>query len=124
MNIKLTKRDWAFLLSAVLVLQGLLIIGWLAIGVLSIGIILVLAVSLVLFFQAQHRRERLRVDLASDEGRRQYFEQTEALLGLYFPLISSAQPLPKTRRFAGSPDFLRIVFELIRKEEPWLPDTF
>jgi hypothetical protein len=108
MNVLLARRDWIGFSVATLGILSLMVAGWFTVGTLAIGVALSLEIAVVLFILLQNRREN-----------RQQFEQVEDLLGLYFSL-PEGPPLPKTRGWAASPDFLRLVYGRIRKEKPGL----
>ena len=124
MNVQLNNSDWLRLGASALAIFATVLIGWFLIGPLVTGIALVLAASLILFVQLQHFRQQeqalwdMRVE--SKQEREALFEQTEALIGLYFSLTGSVQPLPQTRGWAASPDFLRLVFNSTKREKPQL----
>jgi hypothetical protein len=67
-----------------------------------------------IFVLLQNRREVLQDRQQSEL----LFQQTESLFGLYFSLSGMLPPLPETRGWAASPDFLRLTYEEIRREEP------
>ena len=131
MNVLLTRHDWIGLFIGTLVLFGMVVAGGFAGGILAIGLVLALEIAIVLFILLQNRREVLqncqqnRREILQNRQQnryqnRQQFEQVEDLLGLYFSLSEGLAPLPKTRGWAASPDFLRLVYERIQKEEPGL----
>jgi predicted O-methyltransferase YrrM len=117
-DLELTRRDRVVLFATTLVLLGAMVGGWFAIGSLAVGGALVLGLSFLLFVLLQNRREMLKEVRENRRESEQAFEQTEALVGLYFALSGRQSPLPKTRGWAASPDFLRLVYKQIRKEEP------
>jgi predicted O-methyltransferase YrrM len=119
-DLKLTRRDWAILSGTALTLLGLGFAGITAIRPLAVGIALAVGISVMLFVLLQSRREMLEGMRRNQRDARQHFEQTEALLGLYFSLSETLPPLPKTREWAASPDFLRLVYKQIRKQKPGL----
>jgi predicted O-methyltransferase YrrM len=120
MEAKLTKSDWVPLLAIVTALFVLLTVGWYAVGGLAVGGILVLATGGLLFVILRHHRAVEEYKKRSKREQEATFAQTEALLGLYASLPNSVQPLPETRGWAASPDFLRLVYSLIRKKKPRL----
>lgn len=112
-DLDLTKRDWAGVSLATLLLLAVVVFGRLVIGSLAIGIALILGISLILLLLLQNRRETLQ----NRRDNSNTFEQTEALLGIYSGLEETTPPLPRTRGWAASPDYLRLVYKQIRKKE-------
>jgi predicted O-methyltransferase YrrM len=86
------------------------------------GLMLVLGFSVTILLLFQNRQEILqncqcllnnRINSVS------HFEQTEALLGIYSAFSEKTPPpLPKTRGWAASPDFLKVVHKKIEKRRP------
>jgi hypothetical protein len=114
----LTRRDWAVVSVTTLALLGTIVVGWFTIGSLAVGGALVLGLLALLLILLQSRRELLQEVRKNRQELEKAFEQTEALFGLYFSLSEQQPSLPKTRGWAASPDFLRLIYEQIRKEEP------
>lgn len=117
-HVRLTKRDWKVLSSATLLLLAVVIFGNFAVGSLATGIALVLGIAFILFLLLQYRRETFQSHRKTRQNHRETFEQTEALLGLYFGVSGTAPVLPKTRGWGASPGFLRLVYKQIRENEP------
>lgn len=126
MNLNLTKRNWVGLAVASTFLLGLVVVGQFMAGDVIVGVVVVLGFSLILVLLLEVRQRLLRnqqeVLQHQEEMRKEnesHFEQTEALLGLYSALSKGGvPPLPKTRGWAASPDFLKLVYEQIRAGEP------
>lgn len=85
-------------------------LGLWANALLFTGVILVLGTSLLIFRLAQ---------LIFDRNRRHDFDyqQIEALFSIYHHLQPKVS-LPPTRKHAGSPDFLKLIMELLKQHEP------
>lgn len=85
------------------------IVGWQAIGAASLVLLAVLCLAILLFMQMELAgllREQFRHELLYD------FRQVEALFSL-FATLRPELPLPDTRDWAASPDFLKKLTELV-----------
>lgn len=96
---------------AALTLLALLVgvAAWWAVGVPAVIIVVVVALGLILFMQMELAgllREQIRHELLYD------FRQVEALFSI-FATLRPELPLPDTRDWAASPDFLKKLTELI-----------
>lgn len=124
MQSRLTHADWKRLTALGAGLLSLTILGATWLGVLGVGIVLVLSVVVMTFLQLHHFRRfedsQLELRRHLSEQRNVEFAQLEALLGLYFATAETLPLLPMTRGWAASPDFLRLVYDVIRKERPAL----
>ncbi|WP_347258570.1 class I SAM-dependent methyltransferase [Methylocaldum sp.] len=102
-------------------LLGMGITGWLFIGEVTLIILSTLSVAVIVFFLLEvYRRlsEERRDDLARQQKQRsRNYEQIEALFSLFFTLKPTL-PLPATRGWAASPDFLKKLMELILTTKP------
>jgi hypothetical protein len=101
-------------LALVALLAG--IIAWKAIGEPSLVLLAVLCLTILLFMQmelASLLRDQVRHELLYD------FRQVEALFSL-FATLRPELPLPDTRDWAVSPDFLKKLTELILAQKAQL----
>jgi glycosyltransferase involved in cell wall biosynthesis/predicted O-methyltransferase YrrM len=121
----LRKKDKVFLGVTSFLLLNLSIGGWIldepVIWIITASqvIVLILASQFAFYRRTQNMFSTLlqsnRQAIISEQ--RVNFEQLESLLSL-FSLLELQAPLPKTRGYPASPDFLKMVAELIFKRKP------
>jgi hypothetical protein len=117
----LTKKDALAIAVSSLLISVISVVGWFMVGEF------VLIPLLILFFVffalagltayrkvVLFRKAWLKQDIARDK---QEFKQTEALLSIY-SILKPKYPFPHTRGWAGSPDFLKKLMEMVLSEKP------
>ena len=117
MKLQLTKSDKRRLLVVAAVFLGLSVGGWFLVGGLAYSLMGTFALLVILTVQLQmwHKMEYM-----IKRGHDVQFEQVEALVSLHFSLAHVRPPLPATRGWAASPDFLKEIATLIYRKQPAL----
>lgn len=125
-KLHLTSKDKALIVAIVVFLSVVTVTGWWLVGESTLSVTLILAAIVILVFvlEAYRRLEALQFTNLSrtheiENSQRRYYEQVESLLFLYFT-IKPEYPVPKTRGYPASPDFLRQIYDLIQDETPSL----
>jgi hypothetical protein len=123
LDLHTTKKDYAMLVAALLLL---LAIGFVVLRLAGAAVLIVvpsLAAVLVLGLLLEvYRRlsEEARVfQERHDEQQLQHYRQIEALFSLFFT-IKPSLPLPEMRAWAGSPDLLKKIAEVVLMDRPAL----
>lgn len=123
LDLHTTKKDYALLAAALVLLLAIGYVAWSLAGaaavivVTSVAAVLVLGVLLEVF-------RRLNADARvfqerHDEQQLQNYRQIEALFSLFFT-VKPAVPLPEMRAWAGSPDLLKKIAEVVLLDRPAL----
>jgi predicted O-methyltransferase YrrM len=124
---QITKKDIVviFIVSGILLFSTIGIRWWIGQDALIITVIFSNIFVLFVLFETYRRvekRDRRRDERLwnSDErSRNNSFRQIEALFSIFFS-IKPNYPLPNTKGWAASPDFLKKLLEVIYREEPKL----
>lgn len=123
LDLRTTNRDHALLIAALLLLLAIGFIATPLIGPAAAIVVSSLAGVVVLWVVlAVYRRlsDDARVNQErQDEQQRQNYRQIEALFSLFFTL-KPALPLPEMRAWAGSPDLLKKIAEIVLMDRPVL----
>jgi hypothetical protein len=115
--IDIRTKDAVIAGSVLLFLSGILAVSWVVAPRVAVPVLVI--VSCVVLLGAAltiHRR-------IGQQGRQvqQRHDQLESLLGLYlYFTLQPSLPLPPTRGWAASPDFLKVVAEMVLKQHPAL----
>jgi predicted O-methyltransferase YrrM len=114
MRFYLATLDVVRILGVVVAIMVLALVGWLIAGPASLGIVVAIATGIVLIALVQlDRRNRLENLRLQDRN----YRRIESLLALHNELQPAA-PLPPMRGWAASPDLLRQLMELVRRQRP------
>jgi predicted O-methyltransferase YrrM len=124
---QLGKKDKVFIGAAALLVLILLVGGWSLEVPLISHIAVTLAAFLILSSQFELYRRTQNIFSAGLQANRRailreqrtHYEQLESLLSL-FSVLELRAPLPKTRGYPASPDFLKLVADLIFQRKPTL----
>jgi hypothetical protein len=118
-NFQLRSREWIAIVALILALMGLAVAEHFVLDGMLTGLMLVLGFSVTILLLFQNRQEIIQNRQCILKNRKDsvsHFEQTEALLGIYSAFSGKTPPpLPKTRGWAASPDFLKVVHKKIKK---------
>lgn len=117
MKLRLTKSEKRWLCVGAAVFLMLSVVGWFLIGGLVYSFVATLVLVVILTVQLQMWRKLAHRIKQSQDAQ---FKQLEALSSLHFSLANARPPLPDTRGWAASPDFLKEVATLIYREKPGL----
>ncbi|MDT8367127.1 MAG: class I SAM-dependent methyltransferase [bacterium] len=99
-----------------LVLVAIFIAVWFLIGELATLVLLFLVVFFSLILQVRLHNRTIKLN---EKLNRKYFRQIEALFSIH-SLVEFSAPLPVTREWAVSPDFIAVLITLIKKNRPQL----
>lgn len=109
MKLRTTGGDRLRIAGLSLFALGLGLIAWRFVGIPAVIVVVVAALGIIMFMQMEITsllREQVRNELLYD------FRQVEALFSI-FATLRPELPLPDTRDWAASPDFLKKLTELI-----------
>jgi predicted O-methyltransferase YrrM len=125
-KLHLTSKDKSLIVAGAVFLSAVAAAGWWFLGNAAVTLTVIVAAVVVLVVIVETYRRLANIQVANlaradtvENNQRLHYEQIESLLSLLFT-IQPKYPLPKTRGFAASPDFLRQVYELIQDERPRL----
>ena len=123
LDLHTTKKDYAFLIAT---LALLLAIGFAVLSLAGAAVIIVvpavaavLVLGVVLEVYRRLSEDARRFEERHDEQQLQNYRQIEALFSLFFT-IKPALPLPEMRAWAGSPDLLKKIAEVVLMDKPAL----
>lgn len=123
LDLHTTRKDYAVLATVLLLLMAAGFAAWSLAGavavivVTSVAAVLVLGVLLELYRRVNAAARRFQE--RHDEQQHQNYRQIEALFSLFFTL-KPALPLPEMRAWAGSPDLLKKIAEVVLMDRPAL----
>jgi predicted O-methyltransferase YrrM len=118
-TLEFTKNDKIGLLAVGLLLSLFSVGGWFWLGegvfavIIPIGIIAILAVQLDSLRKINKQRRK-----NSERLHETYFAQVESLLTVHSLISEGTPPLPASRGWAASPDFIHAVCSLLHSETP------
>lgn len=120
---KITKKDVILIIIFFLIILLVSILGNIIIGKIIYQISILLAVIFILFciFEV-YRRLNSHVKLVHSDLVRKTnndYHQIESLFSLFFS-IKPSMPFPTTRKWAASPDLLKLIIETLYKNKPEL----
>ncbi len=130
----MTKKDILFISMIYIILTSITFLAqkWVGNTVFFIAIILSnIFISLIIFEMYRRLNKNNDIQIANRVQREQqqrkeeqilianHYKQIEALFSI-FSSINPSLPLPETRGWAASPDFLKKLIEIIQQEKPML----